>query len=47
MLIDVDRGKQLYVPFEDRLFRMATGAIRLAQMLDAELIPVLIVETST
>jgi lauroyl/myristoyl acyltransferase len=47
MLLDVDRGKQFYVPFENRLFRMATGPIRLAQMLDAELIPVLIVETST
>ena len=46
VLLDVDRGKQCYVRFEDRLFRMATGAIRLAQMLDAELIPVLIVETS-
>ena len=47
MLLDVDRGKQFYVRFEDRLFRMATGPIRLAQILDAELIPVLIVETST
>ena len=47
MLVDVDRGKQFYVRFEDRLFRMATGPIRLAQMLDAELVPVLIVETST
>ena len=47
MLLDVDRGKQFYVRFENRLFRMATGPIRLAQMLDAELIPVLIVETST
>jgi lauroyl/myristoyl acyltransferase len=47
VLIDVDRGKQFYVRFENRLFRMATGAIRLAQMLDAELVPVLIVETST
>src|SRR5262249_32158630 len=47
MLIDVDRGKQFYVRFEDRLFRMATGAIRLAQTLDAELVPVLIAETST
>ena len=47
MLLDVERGKQFYVRFENRLFRMATGAIRLAQMLDAELIPVLIVETST
>jgi hypothetical protein len=47
MLIDVDRGKQFYVRFEDRMFRMATGPIRLAQMLDADLVPVLIVETST
>jgi lauroyl/myristoyl acyltransferase len=47
MLVDVDRGKQFYVRFENRLFRMATGAMRLAQMLDAELVPVLIVETST
>ena len=47
MLVDVDRGKQFYFRFEDRLFRMATGPIRLAQMLDAELVPVLIVETST
>ena len=47
MLVDVDRGKQFHVRFEDRLFRMATGPIRLAQMLDAELVPVLIVETST
>ena len=47
MLVDVDRGKQFHVRFEDRLFRMATGPIRLAQMLDAELVPVLIVETFT
>jgi lauroyl/myristoyl acyltransferase len=47
VMADVDRGKQSYVPFKNRLFRMATGAIRLAQMLGAELIPVLIVETST
>ncbi|PYL60702.1 MAG: hypothetical protein DMF24_09335, partial [Verrucomicrobia bacterium] len=47
MLVDVDRGKQFYVRFEDRLFRMATGPIRFAQMLDAELVPVLIVETAT
>ena len=47
MLVDVDRGKQFYVRFEDRLFRMATGPIRLAQMLDAELVPVLIVEAFT
>jgi lauroyl/myristoyl acyltransferase len=46
MLIDVDRGKQFYVRFEDRLFRMATGAIRLAQTLNADLVPVLIAETA-
>ena len=43
----LDRGKQFYVPFENRMFRMATGPMRLAQTLNAELIPVLIVETST
>jgi len=46
VLLDVDRGKQFYVPFEDRLFQMAADSIRLAEMLDAELIPVLIVENS-
>ena len=44
--VDVDRGMQFHVPFEDRLFRMATGAIRLAAMADAELIPCLIVQTA-
>ena len=44
--VDVDRGIQFHVPFEDRLFRMATGAIRLAAMADAELIPCLIVQTA-
>jgi lauroyl/myristoyl acyltransferase len=34
MLVDVDRGKQFYVRFEDRLFRVATGPIRLAQISD-------------
>ena len=43
--MDVDRGKQIQVPFENHLFRMATGPIRLAAMTDAELIPCLIVET--
>jgi len=46
-MVDVDRGIQLHVPFEDRWFRMATGAIRLAAMADAELIPCLIRETAT
>jgi lauroyl/myristoyl acyltransferase len=43
--MDVDRGKQIQVPFENHLFRMATGPIRLAAMTDAELIPCLIVVT--
>jgi lauroyl/myristoyl acyltransferase len=43
--MDVDRGKQIQVPFENHLFRMATGPIRLAMMTEAELIPCLIVET--
>jgi len=47
VMVDVDRGKQLHVPFENRLFRMATGAIRLAAMADAELIPCLIRETAS
>ena len=45
VMVDVDRGIQLQVPFEDRWFRMASGAIRLAAMADAELIPCLIRET--
>lgn len=44
--VDVDRGLQFQVPFENRIFRMATGAIRLAQMADTELIPCLIAETA-
>lgn len=47
VMVDVDRGMQLHVPFQDRWFRMATGAIRLAAMADAELIPCLIRETAT
>jgi lauroyl/myristoyl acyltransferase len=45
--VDVDRGMQFQVPFENRSFRMATGAIRLAAMADAELIPCLITETAS
>jgi lauroyl/myristoyl acyltransferase len=44
--VDVDRGIQFQLPFENRSFRMATGAIRLAAMADAELVPCLIVETA-
>jgi hypothetical protein len=45
-MVDVDRGKQVYVPFESYFFRMATGAIRLAAMAGAELVPCLILETA-
>jgi len=48
VLIDPVRGLQADVPFfEDRMFRMSTGAIRLATMADADLVPCLIAETST
>ena len=47
VLVDVDRGKQIHVPFENHSFRMATGAIRLAAISRAELIPCVIVETRT
>jgi lauroyl/myristoyl acyltransferase/acyl carrier protein len=47
VMVDPARGRQVDVPFKDRLFRMATGAIRLAQMTNAELIPCLITETAT
>ncbi len=47
VMVDVDRGKQLYVPFENHVFRMANGAIRLAALTGAELVPCLIVETSS
>jgi lauroyl/myristoyl acyltransferase len=47
VMVDPARGRQVDVPFEDRVFRMPTGAIRLAQMADAELIPCLIAETAT
>jgi len=47
VLIDPARGLQVDVPFEDRLFRMATGAIRLAAMAGADLVPCLITETAS
>ena len=47
VMVDVDRGKQIHVPFENNSFRMATGAIRLAILTGAELIPCVIVETGT
>ncbi len=47
VMVDVAQGIQVDVPFEDRIFRMSTGAIRLATMADAELIPCLIAEICT
>ncbi len=45
IFMDVDRGKQMKIPFEDHLMRLASGAIRLAIGREAELIPCLIVAT--
>jgi lauroyl/myristoyl acyltransferase len=47
VMVDPDRGLTVNVPFEDRLFRMATGAIQLAAMTGAELIPCLITESAS
>ena len=48
VLVDPVRGLQEDVPFfEDRTFRMSTGAIWLASMAEADLVPCSIVETST
>jgi lauroyl/myristoyl acyltransferase len=47
VMVDPNRGVMADVPFEDRLFHMATGAIRLAQMTGARLIPCMITEDST
>ena len=47
LMVDVERGRPEHVPFENRLFEMATGAIQLAVMANADLIPCLIVETAT
>lgn len=47
VMMDVDRGKQISVLFEQYIFRLATGAIRLAAVTGAELIPCLIFETDT
>jgi lauroyl/myristoyl acyltransferase len=46
VMVDPNRGVMADVPFEDRLFHMATGAIRLAQMTGAKLIPCMITEDS-
>lgn len=47
VMVDPVRGLQVEVPFGDRIFRMSTGAIRMAAMADADLIPCMIAETST
>jgi lauroyl/myristoyl acyltransferase len=47
VMVDVVQGIQVDVPFEDRIFRMSTGAIRLATMANAELIPCVIAEICT
>ena len=47
VMVDPNRGVMADIPFEDRLFHMATGAIRLAQMTGARLIPCMITEDST
>ncbi len=47
VMVDSGGGSQVDVPFEDRLFQMSPGAIRLAIMADADLIPCLIAETET
>jgi len=47
IMVDPVRGRMMDVPFEGGHFRMATGAIRLAAMTGADLIPCLITETET
>jgi lauroyl/myristoyl acyltransferase len=47
VLVDPVRGLQVDVPFAERTFRMSTGAVRLAAMAGADLVPCLIAERST
>lgn len=47
VMVDVNRGPQFHLPFENRSFRMASGAIQLAMLANAELIPCLIAETAS
>ena len=44
ILMDVARGRLVPIPFEDQVFRMATGALRLAASTGALLVPCLLVE---
>lgn len=41
VLMDVDRGRQIELPVDRLIFRLATGAIRIAAMTEAELVPCL------
>ncbi len=45
VMVDAERGIQVRVPLADRSLRMATGAIQLAAMAQADLIPCLIAVT--
>jgi len=47
VMVDVAQGIQIDVPFEDRIFRMSTGAIQLAAMANADVVPCLIAEIRT
>jgi lauroyl/myristoyl acyltransferase len=47
VMVDPNRGVMADVPFDDGIFRMATGAVRLAQIAEAKLIPCLITEDSS
>jgi hypothetical protein len=47
VMIDAGQGSQLDIPFEDRIFHMSSGAIQLAIMANADLVPCLIAETCT
>jgi Bacterial lipid A biosynthesis acyltransferase len=46
LLIDVPRGRQHRVPFEDRTLSLATSALRMAARCDALVVPCLIAEKS-
>lgn len=47
VMVDAGRGLQVPVPYEDRIFQMSAGAVQLAIMADADLVPCLIAEICT
>jgi lauroyl/myristoyl acyltransferase len=47
VMVDAGQGSQLDVPFEDRIFQMSPGAVQLAIMANADLVPCLIAEICT